>query len=200
MPDEEMTEQGPLGSRQQFDEGEFDFFGGFFTREAESQGEARDMRVHHDAVVKAKGVAEDDVGGFAADAVEGDELLKGLRDFPAVEFEELVAGGLDIAGFVAVEADAFYFRFKNGRVGVGVIGGGAIFLEKGCGDDIDLFVVTLGGKDGGDEQFERVAIVEFAMGVGISLFQGGEDFFEADFLLVASSRLQVFSFNTIYQR
>ena len=55
----------------------------------------------------------------------------------------------------------------------------AIFFEQFFRDDVDPLVRALRGKDGGDEQFKRVGMIQFAMRVGISLLKRGDDFFQS---------------------
>jgi len=44
-------------------------------------GEALDVGIDDDAFVEVEGIAEDDIGRFAADAGEGDERVHVARDF-----------------------------------------------------------------------------------------------------------------------
>jgi len=50
-----------------------------------------------------EGVAQDDVGGFAADAGEVEELLHGLRDLALVFFDKRFGHGLDVLRLVAIK-------------------------------------------------------------------------------------------------
>ena len=56
-----------------------DFFGGVAFGEVEAAGDAEDVGVDDDAFGLAEADAEDDVGGFAGGAGNGDELGEGLR-------------------------------------------------------------------------------------------------------------------------
>ena len=60
------------------------FTGSALFRQAEAGGEPLDVGVHDDAFIDAEGVAEDDVGGLAADAGERGERLHGGGHFAAV--------------------------------------------------------------------------------------------------------------------
>ena len=114
------------------------------------------MSVHDDSHVNAEGVAKNDIRGFAANTTEAGQFVHGARDFTGVVLDDGLAGGFDAFGFVAEEAGGsdFFFEFREG--GVGVIGGGAIFLEKERRDHIHTFVGALGGENRGDKEFEGI--------------------------------------------
>lgn len=175
VEDELMAELGPVVLRDEFHEVLLDLFGIGFAREAEAVGEAAYVGVHDDADVDVEGVAEDDVGGLAADPVEGGEFLHCFGDIAAVVVDEFAAGGLDVLRLRAVEADAANVFSEFGGAGVRVIGSGLVFLEEFFGDDVHLFIGALGGKDGGDEEFQRVGVVQLAIGIGIDLMQHSND-------------------------
>ena len=175
VEDEPVGKQGPVVLRDEFHEDGLDFFWVGLAGEAEAGGEARDVGVDDDADVLAEGVAEDDVGGFAADAGELDEFVHGLRDVSAMLVDEEPAAGADVFGLGAVEADGAEVVLEGGGIGLGVVARGAVFFEEGGGDFIDLHVGALRGEDGGDEEFEGIGEGEFAVGVGVD---AGEDFAE----------------------
>jgi hypothetical protein len=138
-------------------------------------GEAADVGIDDDADVLGEGVAEDDVGGFAADAAEGSELVHGLGDAAGVLFDDVGGGFAEGLGFIAEEAgglDEFFDVFLGG-FGEGL--GGGVFFEEGGSDEVDADVGALGGEDGGDEEFDGVFVMEGAMGVGVVLVEEGED-------------------------
>ncbi len=60
-------------------------------------------------------------------------------------------------------------------VGLRIRKRGAIFFEEGRGDFVDLHVAALRGEIGGDQEFQRIAESEFAMGVGVDTRQGGTE-------------------------
>ena len=87
--------------------------------------------------------------------------------------EECGAHGAEVFCLVAVEAggadEGFEFLLRNGRI----VGCGATTLEEVLRNEVDALVSALRGEDGGDEEFERVRVVELAMGIGVD---GGEPF------------------------
>jgi hypothetical protein len=88
-----------------------------------------------------------------------------------VSFDEGAAASLDAPGFVAEEPELTDGIFEVGDGRGGVVGGGWILSKQGRSDPIHQFVRALGGEDGGDEQFEGIGKVEFAVGDGISALQ-----------------------------
>lgn len=106
VEDEEVGELAPgvlgeLGDEVAFDHGD----GGVLGGEVEAFGETFDVGIDDDAGVETEGVAEDDVGGFAGDAAEGEEFFHRARD---VATEALADGGhgfVDGEGFVSEEAE-----------------------------------------------------------------------------------------------
>ena len=104
-----------------------------------------------DEAGRVVGVAEDDVGGFAADAGEFDELVHIVRHLAVVVICDGLAGGFDIFGLVAEEAGRFDVLFELLGGCLGVICGRAIFFEQVFGDDIDPLVGALGREDRGDQ-------------------------------------------------
>ena len=167
MEDEPVAEEGPGVAGEEFDEVLFDADGVAEDGEAEALGEAADMGIDDDAFIFLEGVSEDDIGGFASGAGKVGEGFEGGWHFAAVLGKEGGTHGSDIFGFVAVEAggadEGFEFLLRDG----GVVGRSAAAREEVFGDDIDPFIGALGGEDGGDEEFERVRMVEFAVGVGV---------------------------------
>lgn len=143
--------------------------------ESEASGEAADMGVDDDAFIEVESVAEDDIGGFAADACELDEGVHGGGHLAAVFGDECGAAVADVTGLGAEEAGGCDEGFKLGGRDFRVVACGAAALEELLGDDVDALVRALGGQDGGDEEFEGVGEIELAVRGRISLREDGED-------------------------
>src|SRR5439155_19756268 len=97
----------------------------------------------------------------------------------AVPLDQLPAASLYAPGFVAKESQAADALLQFTRLRIGVISGGPIFFEQVSGDEVDLLVGALRRENGGDEQFERVGIIQLAMSIRISVLQAGNDFLRA---------------------
>ena len=80
MVDDLVGEADPVVGRE--DSGEFllDFLGSFRFGEGESTADAQDVGVNDYAFSFVEADAEDDVGGFAGGAGDGDEFGECLRD------------------------------------------------------------------------------------------------------------------------
>ena len=70
-------------------------------------------------------------------------------------------------------------RSKFGGRRVGEICRRAVFFEQLRRDEVDAFVGALRGKNRGDEQLQRIGKIQFAVRVGISPPERGDDFHRA---------------------
>ena len=142
--------------------------------EAEAVGDAEDVGVdRHGGLVEGNG--HHHVGRFAADAGERLELVAVGGHLPLEVADELPCHGGEVAGFAVGVGD-------GADVGEYLLGGGGGHgrgvgesLEEGGSDKVDAFIRALGGEDDGDEEGERVAVVEFCGGGGHFLLEPGED-------------------------
>ena len=94
----------PVIGWNDFDELLFDFLWSFRFGEREAATDAQDMGVDNDAFSLVEANAEDDVGGFASGAGDGDELGEGLRDLGVEVGDEFARCALEGFGLVAEEA------------------------------------------------------------------------------------------------
>ena len=84
VPDELVTELGPVGTGHELDQSRLDFHRVGFGGHAQSLREAGHVGVHDDAFLEPECVAQDDVRGLASHAVERDELRQGAGNLPSV--------------------------------------------------------------------------------------------------------------------
>ena len=82
----------------------FDFYGVFAGGPAETAGEATDMGVYYEAYHDAVGVAQYDVGGFARNAGQCEQLFHRARHLAAVAGEQTLGRAAQVSGFVAVKS------------------------------------------------------------------------------------------------
>jgi len=170
-----VGEADPVVARQDLHQFLLDLFGRLGLGEFKAARDAEDVRVDHDAFGQTVADAEDDVGGFAGGAGDGDELGECLRDL-AVEVGENFAGSaLNGFGFVAEEAGGLDKGFEFGQSRFGHIGRGRKAAKELGRDHVDAHISALRGKDGGDEQLPRRAVSERADGVGVGFVEGLED-------------------------
>ena len=133
------------------------------------------MCVHDDPFRPAVGDAENDVGRLAADAVELDQFVERVRDFSTVFFDKTLAAVADGPCLVAEEAGAANHGLEFGGRRAGEIDRAAVALKQRRGDEIDAFVRALCAENGGDEQLERVVVVQGTARVGIRGAQAAKD-------------------------
>jgi hypothetical protein len=167
VENEPVAEKGPGVAGDELDEILLDADGVGEFREAEALGETADMRIDDDAFIFIEGVSEDNIRGFASSSGECGEGFKGGWHFAAMLGNEGGTHGAEVFRFVAIETggadEGLEVLLRNG----GVIGCGAATLEEVLGDEVDALVGALRGEDGGDEELERVRVVELAMGIGV---------------------------------
>ena len=99
------------------------------------------------------GHAENDVGGLAGRAGNGDEFGEGVGDFAVESLDDGLGRALDGLGLVAEEAGGADEVFELGKRRLGHGRGGREALEQLRRDHVDADVGALRGEDGGDEQF-----------------------------------------------
>ena len=167
VENEPVAEQGPGVAGEEFDEILLDADGVGEFREAQSLGEPADMCIDDDALVFIEGISEDDIGSLTSRAGQCGEGFEGGWHFAAVPGKQSGTHGADVFCFVAVEAggadEGLEFLLRN----ISVVGCGAAALEKVFGNDVDPLIGALRGEDGGDEEFERIRVVELAVGIGV---------------------------------
>lgn len=121
-----------------------DFLGRVAFGQAESAGDAEDVRIHHDALSLLEADTEDDVGGFAGGAGNGDQLRKGLRHLAPKVLDHLAGGALDGFGLVVEEAGGAYESFEFRQSGFGHCGWGGEATEQLWRYHVDAHVCALG--------------------------------------------------------
>jgi len=169
VPDEPVAGHGPVGGGEELHEVLLDLLRCGGGGEAEAFAEAGNVGVDDEANIDAVAISKDDVGGLAADAVQGGEFVHGPRHVASVLVDEGAAAGLDVLRLVPIEADAADVGLELFEGRVGVVGGGPVLLEEVGGDHVDLPVGALRREDRGDEQFERIRVVQLAVGIGVGL-------------------------------
>lgn len=116
------------------------------------------MGVHGNGGLSELGV-EDDIGGFAPDAGKGLQCLPVCRHLTVMQGQQLCSERVDVTGFGVEKAEALNMRLDSLHTqrdhGLCRRRDG----KKIPGTRIDGFVGTLCGKDYGDQQLKRGAIV-----------------------------------------
>jgi len=133
------------------------------------------VRVHDDADVLIEGVAQDDVGGFAADATKIGEFFHRCGNFAGVFFDNVGGGFAEGFGFVSEKAGGLDDGLDVLLRGLGQGGGGGIFFEEDRSNHIDTHISALGRKNGGHQQFKGVFVMQGAVGVRVEALEQGDD-------------------------
>jgi len=137
------------------------------------------VRVHDDADVDVERIAQNDVGGLAPDAIQLRQFLHRARHVAAVTDDEFAAARPDVLRLVPKKTRRLDSLFQFGKRRIRIIRRRTVFFEQLSGDNIDAFVGALRGKNRGDEQFERVGVIQLAVRPGIGPVELGDDFFQA---------------------
>lgn len=131
------------------------------------------VRIADDAL-DAEAIAQNNIGGFASNAGKREQFIHCLRDNPAEAVDKQLAGFLDAGRLVAIKARRadilFEFFARQGNP----VFGFAVLLKQRFGDDIDPGIGALSGKNRGNQQFQRIGMVEGDFGVRITLTQNRE--------------------------
>lgn len=167
-----MAKHCPIVLRNQFHERLFDFLGSNLLRQTEPLRKSRHMRIDNNADVYFESVAQNYIRGFAPNAIQLRQLFHGAGHLSAMTLDEFLAASLDIPGFIAEESESLDASLKVKQVGICEIRSAAKFFEQVHRHDVDLFVGALRRQDRGDEQFERVGIIQFTVRIGIGRGQG----------------------------
>jgi hypothetical protein len=135
--------------------------------QAEAVGDADAVGIHNGAAGDMEHVTEDQVGGLAADAGKGGELLHGGRDLTVMLFQQDFGTRHNIPGFGMIEAAGMDILLHLGDIGYGEIFQSGIAGKEGRGDLIDTLIRTLGGKTDGKEELVGFGIVEGTVGLRV---------------------------------
>lgn len=143
--------------------------------QAEAAGDSKDVRIDDHPFGFAEADAEDDVGGFASCAGEGDELSEGFGDLAGEVGDDFAGRALNGFGLVAEEAGGLDYFLDLDECGLRhfLLSGEA--AEELGGHHVDADVSALGGEDCGYEQFPGGRVGESALDAGIGFVEGFED-------------------------
>ena len=118
---------------------------------------------------------EDDVRRLARHAGHGHELVHRRGHAAAEAGHEDLAGLLDRAGLLLVEARRLHLLLERRQVGLGVVARGFVGAEEALGDAVDALVGALRGEDRRHEEVERGPPVELVARVRVLLFEPIEE-------------------------
>jgi len=170
-----VREDDPLILRDDLDQVLLDLDGVGFPGEIEARGDALYVSVDHDPAGDVIGRPQHHVGGLSGDAGNGEELRHGARHL-AAEFRYYFLGRAHNRPGLVIEkpggADILrqYF-WRDSRE----IPRSGIFGEQAGSHLVNPLIGAPRGKNGGDEQFPCVRVVQGADGVGIHFGQQRED-------------------------
>ena len=103
------------------------------------------------------------------------KVFHGSGNFAAVVLDQGGGAAADGFGLGAEEAGGADEVLQHGQGNFGKVPGRPAAGKEGGGDLIDPCIGALGGEDGGDEELERVGMIQLAMGGGVGAFELGDD-------------------------
>ena len=153
MPDEQVREPRPVGTRDDALEITLDLHRILVPRQAEALREPSDVRVHHDAL-RVTELGCHDVGRLARDAGKPQEVLEASRHLAVELLEQDAHRPADRLRLLAVEArrEDVLLQLLDGHGEV--VLGAPILLEELLGDAVDVHVGGLRGKHHRDQQLD----------------------------------------------
>jgi hypothetical protein len=125
--------------------------------------------VAHVAVL-AVDIAEDEVGGLAPYAGEGQEVVHGVGHPAAKAFQQLLRRGDNVTRLGAPEAAGLDVGAYLVHVGAGEVLQGGVTGEEGGGDEVHPCIGALSRQPDGEQQLVVLAVVQRAGGVGVEFF------------------------------
>lgn len=170
MSDEKVAGGDPVAARQQLRKLGLDAVRISGGRPAEALRQAADVGID-DHRRNLEGGAEDDVGGLASDAGEGDQLAKGGWDLAVVVLHQPLRTADEVAGLGMVKAGGTDQFFDLAELRLTEVGGIGVAGKEAGGDEIDAPIGTLGGKDGGNEELKGGAMRQRTLGGRINFCQ-----------------------------
>jgi len=166
MQDEQQAERAPIGRRDHVIEDIFEFHGVGLGRQPEASRKSPDMRVHWKPG-KVHRHAPDHVGSFAATPRDRDEVLHRRRHLAVETLDQGLSHSHQRPGLVPIEAGGPHQFLDILERGYRQILGRRIAGEQRRGHDVDPHIGALRRENGGSEQFVGIAVIEFAVGVGV---------------------------------
>ncbi len=146
-----------------------DPLGLLFGREAHAPRDAGHVRVDDHARGQLERGVEDDVRRLSRHARDGHHLVHRGGDAAAEAGHEDLAGLLDRAGLLLVEARRLHLLLEHREVGLGVVARGLVGAKEALGDAVDALVGALRGEDRRHEEIERARPVELVARVRVLL-------------------------------
>jgi hypothetical protein len=132
-----------------------------------------------------EGVAEQDVGGFSADAGKRQKIIEIVGNFAIEPLDDLIATVVYRPRFITIEIDPADLLLQLWQRRARIILGRSVFLEKIDGQQVDEIIPGLGRQNKRDEQLQRASEIQVELGIRMGLFEPGDD-------LLDSGRLAMF--------
>jgi len=167
MEDQRVSKLDPIVVGEQSAQILLDLLGIVVLSQAEPARETMDMCINHKSRADPKACSEHNIGRFSRDARKRQELLHRARHLAAKSLDEQRARAADILGFRVEEAGGSDDLFELSRAGANHRLGRRHRGEQLRRDLIHALIGALRREDRCDEQLERIAVEQRAVGVAI---------------------------------
>lgn len=166
-----MGENYPIFVRHKLHQIALYFLRLLFGGQAEAFGQSRDVRVYDDAGGDAEGVAENDVGSFARDTGQQQQVFNIFRHASLILFTDETARALNGLRLVVIKTRRAYVLLKLCLRYAVIIFRAAIFPEEISGHDVDALIRTLRRQNGRNQKFKRIRVIERATRLRVLRFE-----------------------------
>ena len=168
VPDELVGEVDPVLFRNDRHKVKLDLDRILFFGESDALREPFDVGVHDDSR-NPKGTSQNYVGGLSSNTGQRHQVLHVGGDLSPVLFHQSPAARLDVFGLIAKEP-----RWPNQCLQLRkrypcIVPGCSKLFKKCLGDLVDPNVRALGGKDGGNQHFQRGFVLKGRLDIRVGL-------------------------------
>jgi CRP/FNR family cyclic AMP-dependent transcriptional regulator len=174
VPDDQLRHSDPVLGREKGHEVPLDLHRIGLLGPLESLGQPQDMGIDGDAG-HSEGLAEDHVGGLAADTGQAHEVVEVLGYLPAEAVAQHLTDAKQRGGLVPEEAGRGDDALKVGTVSGSQSGRGWVGGKELRGDPVDPLIGALSAQNSGHQQLKGGGEVQLAADVGVLLGQTRED-------------------------
>jgi len=171
VPNKQVTPQRPRITRNHAHEVLFDFDRIAMFGQPEALAQPSHVRVDDHARIDSVGIAQDDVRCFPSDPRQDSQGIKFPGHLALIIFDERSRRGSDIFRFVPVESRRSDEILEVIWRSLGHAESIRVFGKQSGRDHVHPHVGALRGENRGDEEFERIAVHQFAVRVGIGSAQ-----------------------------
>lgn len=177
MPNQLVRKEDPAIFRNHFHQIGLDFLRVGILRQIEPARKPLHVRIDNDSRRDSEPCSQHHVRCLPRNAGKREDLLHRARYFAAKFFDDLLASAEDRFRLVAVKTGRADFFFDIPRIRIRERGRSWILLEESRSDHVHALVGALRRKNRGDEELERVVVLQRAAGGRVGFVQSMQNGF-----------------------